>query len=179
MPEFADAILQAYFRGRDAELPGVPNPCPRDVAGKVLAAGGSAPGYNGVPYEAYHQGVELVTEALSLAVLAAHHDPAVLDVMLGPNVDLLLWIPKKAGADRPDGQRPLQLPTCFRRLFGSVLTAMVAPTIEPRFSEWQASVRGGSCARNISRAFEHLAGYDEPVHAPRGTLWRDVLGEVT
>ena len=177
VPNFADTILRAYFRGRSAGLPDTPDPCPRAVAGKVLEAGGSAPGYNGVPYEAYHQGVELVAEALSLAVLAAHHDPAVLDVMLGPNVDLLLWIPKKAGADRPDGQRPLQLPTCFRRLFGSVLTAMVAPQIEPKFSEWQASVRGSSCARNISSAFEHLAGFDEPVHATRGALWRGVLGE--
>ena len=45
-------------------------------------------------YEVYHQGAELVAEALSMAVLAAHHDPAVLETMLGPNVDLLLWIPK-------------------------------------------------------------------------------------
>ena len=177
VPEFADTTLRAYFRDRGAVLPDVPRPLSRDIAEKVLAAGGSAPGHNGVPYEAYHQGVELVTEALSLAVLAAHHGPAVLDVMLGPNVDLLLWIHKKAGADRPDGQRPLRLPTCFRRLFGRVITAMVAPQVEPRFSEWQALVKGGSCARNISGAFEHLGGFDEPVHKPRGTLWRGVLGE--
>ena len=179
VPGYADTILQTYFRDRAVELPDAPDPRPTDVAEKLLGAGGSAPGYDGIPYEAYHQGVELVTEALTLAVLAAHHDPAILDVMLGPNVDLLLWIPKKAGADRPDGQRPLQLPTCFRRLFGSVLTAMIAPAVEPKFSEWQASVKGGSCARNISSAFEHLAGYDEPVHAPRGALWRGVLGEAT
>ena len=54
---------------------------------------------------------------------------------------------------------------------------MVAPQIEPKFSEWQASVKGGSCARNISGAFEHLGGFDEPVHGPRGTLWCGVLGE--
>ena len=177
VPGFADTILQAYFRGRSAELPDVPRPRYEDIAAKVLAAGGSAPGHNGVPYEAYHQCVELVTEALSLAVLAAHHDPAVLDVMLGPNVDLLLWIPKKAGADRTDGQRPLQLPTCLRRLFGSVITGMVAPQVEPKFSEWQASVKGGSCAGNISGAFEHLGGFDEPGCHPRGALWSGVLGE--
>ena len=177
MPELADTILQAYFRYRSAVLPSVPHPRYKDIAEKVLAAGGFAPGHNGIPYEAYHQGVELVTEALTLAVLAAHHDPAVLDVMLGPNVDLLLWIPKKAGADRTDGQRPLQLPTCFRRLFGSVITEMVAPQVEPKFSEWQASVKGGSCAGNISGAFEHLGGFDEPVHGPRGALWCGVLGE--
>ena len=156
MPELAETILESYFRDRSASLPDVPRP--RDIAGHVLAAGGSAPGHNGIPYEAYRQGVELVTEALALAVLAAHHIPAVLDIMLGPNVDLLLWIPKKAGADRPDGQRPLQLPTCFRRLFGSVITSMVAAQIEPRFSEGQASVKGGSCAKNITGAFEHLGG---------------------
>ena len=60
MPGFADTILQAYFRGKGAALPDVPNPCSRDVAGRVLAAGGSAPGYNGVPYEAY------ITRALNL-----------------------------------------------------------------------------------------------------------------
>ena len=177
VPGFADTILQAYFRDRSAVLPSVPRPRFEDIAAKVLAAGGSAPGHNGVPYEAYHQGVELVTEALSLAVLAVHHDPAVLDVMLGPNVDLLLWIPKKADADRADGQRPLHLPTCFRRLFGSVITEIVAPQVEPKFSEWQAAVKGGSCAENISGAFEHLGGFDELVHGPRGALWCGVLGE--
>ena len=181
MLEFADTILEAYFRDRSASLPDVPRPSSRDIAGAghVLAAGGSAPGHNGIPYEAYHQGAELVTEALALAVLAAHHDPAVLDTMLGPNMDLLLllWIPKKAGADRPDGQRPLHLPTCFRRLFGSVITSMVAPQVEPRSSEWQVSVKGGSCARNITSAFEHLGGFDEPVHSPAGTLWKGVLGD--
>ena len=177
VPELADTILQAYFRYRSAVLPSVPHPRYKDIAEKVLAAGGSAPGHNGIPYEAYQQGVELVTEALSLAVLAAHHDPAVLDVMLGPTVDLFLWIPKKARADRTDGQRPLQLPTCFRKLFGSVITEVVAPQVEPKFSEWQASVKGGSCAGNISGAFEHLGGFDEPVHGPRGALWCGVLGE--
>ena len=72
VPELANTIVQAYFRDRDAALPDVPRPCSRDIAEKVLAAGGSAPEHNGIPYEAYHQGVELVTEALTLAVLAAH-----------------------------------------------------------------------------------------------------------
>ena len=154
------------------------SPAPsKNIAGHVLAVSGSAPGHNGIPYEAYHQGVEPVTEALAQAVLAAHHDPPVLDVTLGPNVDLLLWIPKKAGADRPDGQRPLQLPICFRRLFGSVISSMVAPQVEPRFSERQASVKGGNCAENITGAFEHLGGFDEPAHSPAGPLWRGVLGD--
>ena len=170
MPELADTILGAYFLDRSASLPDVPRPCSRDIAGHVLAAGGSAPRHNGIPYEAYHQGVELVTDALALAVPAAHHDPAVLDKMLGPSVDLLLWILKKAGADRPDVQRPLQLPTCFWTLSGSVVTSMVAPQVEPRFSEWQASVKGCSCARNTTSAFEHLGGFDEPVHGPAGAL---------
>ena len=51
VPEVADTILQAYFRDRGAVLPDVPHPCSRDIAEKVLAAGGSAPGHNGVPYE--------------------------------------------------------------------------------------------------------------------------------
>ena len=177
MPELANKILDAYFRDRSVTLPAVPCPSSRDIAGQILAAGGSATGHNGIPYEAYHQGVELATEALALAVFAAHHDPPVLDVMLDPNVDLLLWTPKKAGADRPDGQRRLQLPTCFRMLFGSFITLMVAPQVEPRFSEWQASVKGGTCAMNVISAFEHLAGLDEPIHRSPGLLWRDVLDD--
>ena len=51
VPEFADTFLQAYFRDRGAVLPDMPHPCSRDIAEKVLAAGGSAPGHNGVPYE--------------------------------------------------------------------------------------------------------------------------------
>ena len=62
MPGLAGTILQAYFRGRSAELPDVPRPRYEDIAAKVLAAGGSAPGHNGVPYEAYRQCVELVTQ---------------------------------------------------------------------------------------------------------------------
>ena len=177
MPELADTIVDAYFRDRSVTLPAVPCPSSRDIAGQILAAGGSAPGHNGIPYEAYRQGVELVTEALALAVFAAHHEPPVLDIMLGPNVDLLLWIPKKAGADRLGGQLKGALPTCFRRLFGSVITSMVAPQVEPRFSEWQASVKGGSCAKNVTSAFEHLGGLDEPIHRPLVPLWRDVLGD--
>ena len=95
VPGHVREILGAYFAGRKASLPEVPTPDPRAIAGIVLSAGGSAPGHNGVPYEVYHQGAELVAEALSLAVLAAHHDPAVLETMLGPNVDLLLWIPRR------------------------------------------------------------------------------------
>ena len=68
MPELADTILDAYFRDRSVTLPAVPCPSSRDIAARILAAGGSAPGHTGIPFEAYHQGVELVTEALALAV---------------------------------------------------------------------------------------------------------------
>ena len=47
MPELADTILDAYLRDRSATLPAVPCPSSRDIAGQILAAGGSAPGHNG------------------------------------------------------------------------------------------------------------------------------------
>eukprot|EP00972_Heterocapsa_arctica_P025629 3771604-Heterocapsa_arctica.AAC.1 len=78
--------------------------------------------------------------------------------VLGPNDDLLLWIPKKPGILTTDNQRPLQLPSTKRRLFGSTVMDEVGPLMEPEFSEHQTAIRGGSCGPNIRKAFTHLAG---------------------
>ena len=178
MPELADTILQACFRGRSAPLPDVPRPCSRDIAGHILVAGGSAPGHTGIPYEAYvPPGRRARDRGIDAGGARCTSRPRGPRHHVGAECGFLLWIPKKAGADRPDGQRPLQLPTCFRRFFGSVITSMVAPQVEPRFSEWQASVKGGCCAKNITSAFDHLGGFDEPAHGPTGALWRGVIGD--
>ena len=75
---------------------------------------------------------------------------------IGPSRDLLIWIPKKEGADLPAGQRPLQLPSCLRRVFGGCLIGIVGPAIEPGFTRDQSAIKGGSCARNIGLAYQHL-----------------------
>ena len=67
-----------------------------------------------------------------------------LRAALGPSIDLLVWILKYIGAQEAAGMRPLQLPTCFRRLFGSILVNWLAPEIEPRLCGDQAARRGGT-----------------------------------
>lgn len=94
--------------------------------------------------------------------------------VLGPATDLLVWIPKKDGVETTAGQRPLQLPSTLRRLFGSCLMDVVGPLVEPRFSIDQSAVKGGSCARNITVAYQHLTLEPEP-RLGFGQMWADVL----
>eukprot|EP00959_Pyramimonas_sp_CCMP1952_P168385 3518431-Pyramimonas_sp.AAC.1 len=47
--------------------------------------------------------------------------------------------------------RPLQLPTCLRRLHGATIADHLGPVIEPRLSPNQAAKRGGQCGPNIIR----------------------------
>ena len=71
--------------------------------------------------------------------------------------------------------RPLQLPTCFRRLFGAALAMAIRPSVEAHFSGDQASRAGGGCDPNIRRAYQHLESWGMPA-APPGPLWCELLG---
>ena len=82
--------------------------------------------------------------------------PNLLDAVLGPALDLEVWIPKTVGDTRVMTQRPLQLPTTVRRTFGAAGTRVITPAVEPSLELAQAAVKGGSRARNIRAAFDHL-----------------------
>ena len=99
-----------------------------------------------------------------------------LDTVLGPAEDLLVWILKFLGARDANGMRPLQLPSCFRRLFGAALASFVGPKIEPKLSVHQPAVAGGACGPNIRRAYRHLQGLHEAPEGPTD-LWHNVVGE--
>ena len=101
-------------------------------------------------------GVNFTAHLLAQAFHAAGISEEALDRVLGPSIDLLLWIPKKAGLFTADAQRPLQLPPCLRRLFGAALLSSTAPALEPHISRHQAAKKGGTCAKNIRSAFDHL-----------------------
>ena len=77
----------------------------------------------------YHFGVNFVANLLGQGFYVAAQATADLCCVIGPNIDLLLWIPKEADAEHPDGQRPLQLPPCLRRLFSSGLMEVVGPAV--------------------------------------------------
>eukprot|EP00969_Alexandrium_andersonii_P188646 8336812-Alexandrium_andersonii.AAC.1 len=47
-----------------------------------------------------------------------------LELVLGPNIELLVWIPKQGDALDVDQQRPLMLPTTLRRLCEAVTVAV-------------------------------------------------------
>ena len=135
LPPAFSRLLDAYFgQGRAATVPDQPAPKWGRLAALILGPSGSAPGVDGEPYEAYHPGARFVACLLAQAWHAAQRDPAKLERVLGPSVDLLVWILKIPDAERPNDLRPLQLPTCFRRLFGASLADLLGPIVEPQLS---------------------------------------------
>ena len=148
------------------------------LVGHVLAAGGSMPGPDGQPYEAFHWGAVFIAWLLGQAFHAARRSGAQLRQVLGPCVDLLVWIPKAVDDGTANGRRPLQLPRCFIRLFGAALAGIWAPLMEPRLTPDQAAVRGGSCGRNVQRLFRHLERprVFPPTTGPDWELWDAILG---
>ena len=171
------AVLDQYFEGRSAEFPDEPPWGADELARHVLRCAGSAAGADGIPYELYHFGLNFTVCRLQCAWIAARDRPGDLEVILGPSVDLLIWIPKSGQTPTPNGLRGLQLPSCIRRLFGASLTASIAPCIEPQLSAHQQGVRRGLCRNNIEAAFRHLDAPDaEVAEADPGPLWHTVLG---
>ena len=173
----ADKILEAYSKNKDHKLPPKPKVKYRLLRGCILMAQGSAPGVDGTPYEIYHlhpqlfaallaQAFRLLPEAENTQLLGS--PDSILDMVLGPSIDLLLWIPKVVGDERVGNQRPLHLPTTMRRLFGSSCKHLLSPAIEPFLTPAQAAVAGGSCQGNIKAAHAHLAMLEEPERPP----WR-------
>ena len=159
LPGTGTALLENYFRHRGAlSFPNAPLPNRMRLHDAVLARSGSAPGVDGEPYELYHPGANFVAHLLAQAHYAADFSGPALRTVLGPNVDLLIWIPKKLNAEATSDWRPLQLPSCFRRLYGTAVVDVAAPIIEPRLSIHQSAIRGGSCGRNVSQVFAHLGG---------------------
>ena len=163
LPPEATRLLRIYFShsGR-ANLPRRPAPTGGKLCALILAPAGSAPGVDGEPYEAYHVGSRFVAALLAQGTYAADMSDELPALVLGPSVDLLVWIPKHPGAEWPNDLRPLQLPTCFRRLFGDIMADLVGPEIEPQLSVDQAAVKGGQRGPNILLANGHLSSRPGP-----------------
>ncbi len=168
LPARADRILDYYFCSRPS-MAAIPPPTTAAVLGHILHPGGSAPGCDGACYEALHFASNMVAHLLAQAIHAAALDSPLLQHVLGPSVDLLVWIVKAPGADTPAGLRPLQLPSCFRRLFGAVLAGAAGPAVEPHLCTHQAAIAGGTCGPNVASAFAHLGGDSAPPTSPDGT----------
>eukprot|EP00959_Pyramimonas_sp_CCMP1952_P110580 2313272-Pyramimonas_sp.AAC.1 len=62
--------------------------------------------------------------------------------------------------------RPLQLPTCIRRLYGASLADLIGPVVEPLLSPNRAAKRGGQCGPNITTVTQHLSATPRPPTAP-------------
>ena len=149
-------------------MPNRPYISPHEIASKILGGRDSAPGLDGTPYEVYHHGLQFVTALMAQALLASCHSDEALEVVLGPAEDLAIWIPQKEGLEMCAMLRPLQLPTCFRRLFGTIIMTQIGPLVEPNLSQQQAAILGGSCGPNIGEVFRHLQGkgLDKPPPPP-------------
>ena len=163
------------MRARSNNITQIPRASLRFLRGCILSAHGSAPGVDGRPYEIYHLHPQLFACLRQQAFLCLPDEPlrdpwglekSPLDQILGPPVDLLVWIPKATLAHLISQQRPLQLPNCLGRLFGSACARLLSPSIEPQLDKGQAAVAGGSCYQNIAKAFRHLAQLDDPERPP-------------
>ena len=168
-------LLQAYAESRQHTLSTVPNVSHPLLRGVVLAAFGTAPGKDGAPYEAYHLHPQLFAVLLEQAFVTIQtdikQDPhsgerSALFRILGPSTDLQVWIPKKIHNNLVNQQRPLQLPTCLRRRFGSACAQLLGPTMDRQLEGAQAPVHGGHCYKNIKNAHEHLARTEDPELPP-------------
>ena len=180
-PGLADSEvwIGAYCHGREHGIPQRPPVDLRKLRGSVQAPAGSGVGDDGVPYEALQLHPQLVAcilaqgfyvlDRVGNAALSTAVDPAsgrtnLLDRVLGPARELLLWIRKELGNLLVTAQRPLNLPRCIRRLFGAAGMQCIGPGLEPGLDPGQAAVAGGSCHRNIRQAFAHLR--QRPDEAP-------------
>ena len=169
-------LRRLYFLRRvPLTMASSPLPDWRHLAALVLAPKGSAPGIDGVPYEAYHHGARFVACLLGQAAYAAHDAPHLLTSVLGDSTELLVWIPKIPDPELPDHLRPLTLPPTGRRLYGAYCASILGPHIEPRLSPDQAAIRGGHCGPNITAVMAHLHSLPRPVPPP-GPEWAAVLG---
>ena len=171
------AILKRYFdRGKKIDFPDAPTPRLQDIVGQILHCSNSAPGLDNIPYEVLHAGPMFVAHLIGQGFYATEIGDYMVIRVLGPATDLLVWIPKKDGAETAAGQRPLQLPSTLRRMFGSCLMDIVGPLVEPHLTEDQSAVKGGSCAKNIKLAYQHLML--DPALGPEtsyGQAWDDFL----
>ena len=84
-PAVAHSLLQRYIQGRKCRLAAQPVISQSRIAGAILAARGSAPGVDNVPYELYHYGLRFVTALLAAAFQAAADGSGHLGRALGPN----------------------------------------------------------------------------------------------
>ena len=151
VPAGASRVLDSYFEQRAAEFPSHPAPRFGSLAAVALAPAGAAPGVDNEPYELYQVGARFVANLLGQALYAADSSDADFLRVVGASVDLLIWIPKKLAPRVAGDMRPLQLPTCFRRLGGAALAEVAGPVLERQFSPRQAAVRGGTAARTSLR----------------------------
>ncbi|MFM7989445.1 MAG: hypothetical protein ACKPKO_60035, partial [Candidatus Fonsibacter sp.] len=87
-------MLEQYFAGRRVAMAEEATLSNGRIRGAVLAAHGSAPGIDGVPYEMYHYGASFVTAMLREALAAAGESIEQLQLVIGAAEDLLIWIPK-------------------------------------------------------------------------------------
>ena len=173
----ASALLDR--RGRAAvRVPAAPKVRRRDAMKAVLASSGAAPGADGIPYEALHFGASFVAELAGQAVLASVCGAGAVREVLGGDPDLLVWIPKLEGIGGTDDQRPLNLPTTLKRVYGATLLAGTGEGLEECLSESQAARRHGDCAPNVRRVYDHLGGGDRPWRPviADADLWNAVLG---
>ena len=136
----------------------------------VLGAGDSAPGLDSEPYEVYQFGARFVSCLLGQAFIAAQYDTQLLREVLGPSTDLLIWILKTPDAKHTSGMRPLQIPSCFSRLYGSVVASVVGPRLEAELSTHQSAIAGGNCGTNIKKNLPSFAVAATITCAPHGTV---------
>ena len=170
----ATAVLDAYFDGREAVFPARPPVGRARLSRLILRGKGSAPGVDQEPYEIYHYGVGFVSALLAQAFHATDREDGDPGSVLGPSVDLLIWIPKASGTQPADGMRGLQLPGCLRRHFGAGLVGEAGPTLEATFHLSRRASAGGTAggtfARRSSTSAPRTAHRPSSHWDPSGTL---------
>ncbi|MFM7979973.1 MAG: hypothetical protein ACKPKO_11725, partial [Candidatus Fonsibacter sp.] len=114
---------------------------------------------------------------LAEALRAAEEGLWSLQRVIGPAEDMLIWIPKPGAQRGPSALRPLQLPTCLRRLFGTVVADLVGPLVEPLLCRDQMAKKGGDMGLNVRVAVAHLSRPPrDGLGIANEALWKAVMG---
>ena len=163
-----NAWMDAYKKDRigefslQAEIPGIPQ-----IIAILLRAGPSASGIDGLPYELWQLCPLGVATCLYHTFKLLRDHPMQCTIQFLESMDVVVFIPKAAGATAASAQRPLAIPTTLLRLFSAAGMSTIAPVWSPKLHQAATALPGkGDCAANVRTLQAFVSWYNtQPAYA--------------
>ena len=138
----------------------LPIPSISTILATLLKSGPSAPGLDGIPYEAW----KIAPLPLTRVFHQFFHDLAIrpgCDPILGRgSVDLTVFIPKAAGLTSASSQRPLSIPPTWLRLISAIGMEQIGEQWSSQLHQAATALKGkGDCAANVRRLQDFISWF--------------------